>query len=74
MLPLSFYPLWFQKLSTVLPFQASVYLPTQIFLGRISGREAVHTLLLQVVWVVILWFLAKILFRFAVRKVTIQGG
>ena len=74
MLPLSFYPLWFQKLSGVLPFQASVYLPTQIFLGRISGREAVQTLLLQAIWVVVLWFLAKILFRFAVRKVTIQGG
>ncbi len=74
LLPLAFFPGWFQKLSGVLPFQASVYLPTQIFLGRISGAEVAWTLTLQAFWVVAMWILAKLLFRFAVRKVTIQGG
>lgn len=74
MLPLSFFPRWFQALSGVLPFQASVYLPTQIFLGRITGSEVFRTLGLQVLWVIAMWVLGKILFGFAVRKVTIQGG
>lgn len=74
MLPLAFFPRWFQSLAGALPFQASVYLPTQIFLGRVNGREAIWTLLLQVFWVIVMWVLGKILFGFAVRKVTIQGG
>lgn len=74
MLPLSFYPLWFQKVSSVLPFQASVYLPTQIFLGRVEGKELAVTLLLQTFWVVVLWIGAKFCFQLAVKKITIQGG
>lgn len=74
MLPLSFYPLWFQKVSSVLPFQASVYLPTQIFLGRVEGKELAVTLFLQTFWVVALWIGAKFCFQLAVKKITIQGG
>lgn len=74
MLPLSFYPLWFQKVAEVLPFQASVYLPTQVFLGRVEGRDLLTTLLLQAFWVAVLWIGARFCFRLAVRKVTIQGG
>lgn len=68
------YPLWFQRLAGVLPFQASVYLPTQIFLGRIDGYEIVRVLVLQIIWGVALWVFGKLFFRFAVRKITIQGG
>lgn len=74
MLPLSFFPGWFQSLADVLPFQASVYLPTQIFLGRIEGAGVVRTLVLQAVWVVVMWVISGLLFRFAARKITIQGG
>lgn len=74
LLPLSFFPMWFQKLSGFLPFQASVYLPTQIFLGRVEGRELVSMLLLQAVWIVVMWIVAKLFFHFAIKKVTIQGG
>lgn len=74
MLPLSFYPLWFQKVSGVLPFQASVYLPTQIFLGRVEGKELATTLLIQVFWVAALWVGGRFCFRLAIRKITIQGG
>lgn len=74
MLPLSFYPAWFQRLSEVLPFQASVYLPTQIFLGRIGGSEIIKALVLQVMWVIVMWIVGKLFFRFAIRRITIQGG
>ena len=74
LLPLTFFPVWFQKLSGVLPFQASVYLPTQIFLGRIGGMELLYTLLLQVGWVIVMWIFAKLFFNIAVKKITINGG
>ena len=74
LLPLSFYPLWFQKAAGVLPFQAVVYTPTQIFLGRIQGSEVAHAFLLQAFWAVALWIFGHFFFQFAVKKITIQGG
>lgn len=74
LLPLSFYPEWFEKIAKVLPFQSIMYTPTQIFLGRIEGEQAVNMLLLQLVWVIVLWVFGYFFFRFAIRRVTIQGG
>lgn len=74
LLPLSFYPMWFQKVAAVLPFQAVVYTPAQIFLGRMQEREIVHVLLLQVFWIVVLWAFGHFFFRLSVQKITIQGG
>lgn len=74
LIPLSFYPAWFQTLSSFLPFQAAVYLPAQIFLGRISGMEVARAFGIQLFWAVALWILGKLLFRFAMRKITIHGG
>ena len=74
LLPLSFYPLWFRRLSNVLPFQSIVYLPTQIFLGRIAVGTAWRLLGVQLLWVVFLWWFDRMFFHLAVRKITIQGG
>ncbi len=74
LLPLSFYPEWFEKIAKVLPFQSIMYTPTQIFLGRTEGAQAVNMLLLQLVWVIVLWVFGYFFFRFAIRRVTIQGG
>ena len=74
LLPISFYPIWFQKFADLLPFQSIVYLPTQLFLGRVRGQEAVQILLVQCVWVLVIWMLGHLFFKFAIRKITIQGG
>lgn len=74
MLPLSFYPIWFQNVAGVLPFQSSVYVPTQLFLGRLTGQDAVIALLGQLIWIIALWIIGRMFFKYAVRKITIQGG
>jgi ABC-2 type transport system permease protein len=74
MLPLSFYPKWFQNIAGVLPFQASVYTPTQLFLGRLAGVEAAWAVLQQAAWIIILWIMGNILFHYSVKKITIHGG
>lgn len=74
LLPISFYPAWFQKIAGVLPFQSIVYTPTQLFLGRMTSQETIKVLLLQLFWIIILWVFGHFFFRFAIRKITIQGG
>lgn len=74
LLPLAFYPEWFQKLAGMLPFQSSLYLPIQIFLGKMNSREMLFSLAVQLFWVVMLWWSGRHFFLFCIRKITIHGG
>ncbi|HEX2909476.1 MAG TPA: hypothetical protein VH186_01615 [Chloroflexia bacterium] len=68
--PLAFMPDWLGGLCRVLPFQTIIYSPSQIWLEQGSA----WLLLPQLLWLLILWWLARHLTRVARLKVTIQGG
>lgn len=73
-IPLSLFPQWLDHVTLVLPFRSMVYVPTSIFLGKISGVEAVVQIGVQVMWALVLWVAGKALWRVAVKKVTVHGG
>jgi ABC-2 type transport system permease protein len=73
-IPIAFFPGWLQTLSSYLPFQAIVFLPLQIYLGQVLPDLAWRSLLIQLFWFVVLLITSRLLFRIAVRKVTVQGG
>ncbi|WP_010268446.1 ABC transporter permease [Paenibacillus senegalensis] len=74
LVPLAFFPGWLEKLSLLLPFQGIVYIPASIYLGRLEGMQALQNVGLQLLWVVVLWLAAKLMWNWAVRQVTINGG
>jgi ABC-2 type transport system permease protein len=74
LVPIVLFPGWLQALANVLPFQAMVWTPGRIYLGTLSGAEALQGLAIQAAWGVGLWMLARMLWRMAVRKLVIQGG
>jgi ABC-type uncharacterized transport system permease subunit len=72
-------PLWFMPgalrfVVQLLPFQAMGFLPASIFSGQTSGRDAIQPLCVQAIWVVLLLFLANVVWKKAQRKLVIQGG
>lgn len=69
--PLAYMPDWLATLANFLPFQAIITAPAQLWLGQKSGWEV---LLPQVLWLILLWLLARRLTSLAMRRVTIQGG
>jgi len=73
-LPISFYPAWAQEVIRYLPFQAVSYLPNMIYLGKIKGVEALKALTYQTMWFLALFLAGHLIWRLAVRKLTIQGG
>ncbi|MHB8171398.1 MAG: ABC transporter permease [Thermincolia bacterium] len=73
-MPLSFYPPWAREVIEYLPFQAISYLPNMIYLGKITGKEALGALVLQGFWFGVLLMMSYFIWRLAVRKLTIQGG
>lgn len=74
LIPLSFFPNWLLQIVLLTPFQSIVYAPIAIYLGKISGIDAWRTLSIQAVWVILLWLLAKLLWKVSIRQLDIQGG
>lgn len=72
--PISLYPLWFQNLSKFLPFKELIYTPINIWLGQLSYSEIFFVVIKQIIWGVILYVVAKLFFRHAVKNLTINGG
>ena len=73
-LPLEHYPVLLAKIAEYLPFQAIIYSPTAIYVGRITGKAAVRVLQIQLFWAGALIGLGRLVYRAALRKLTIQGG
>jgi ABC-2 type transport system permease protein len=74
LIPLWFMPGWLRASVEWLPFQAQVYTPVSIYLGRTQGGEALALVGVQLGWVVVLAFLLELIWRRARHKVVVQGG
>jgi ABC-2 type transport system permease protein len=74
LIPLAFFPDWLHSLSLYLPFQGIVNTPTAIYLGHMQGMEAAQMVALQFFWIFVLWNSGRLIYYYALRKVTIHGG
>ncbi|MFE7061310.1 ABC transporter permease [Sutcliffiella sp. NPDC057660] len=75
LIPLTLFPDWFQQVSSFLPFQAMIFVPVAIYTGQIPfGTEALMAVATQFFWLVALFFLVRIVWSQAVKKVTVFGG
>ncbi|MCD4670641.1 MAG: ABC-2 family transporter protein [Actinomycetia bacterium] len=76
-LPLTFFPLAFQKILFFLPFQYILYVPVRVFLGsyKLAGIQVQipHIVALQAVAVLIMWGFSRLLWRFGIRRFTGVG-
>ncbi|HMD99094.1 MAG TPA: ABC-2 family transporter protein [Terriglobia bacterium] len=74
LLPISFFPQFFQKLLAVLPFEYISYVPVLLYLGKINGWRILGALGLQLFWVIALLTIGHVMWRWSSRRITIQGG
>jgi ABC-2 type transport system permease protein len=74
LIPLSFFPEPLRILAWCLPFAHFTTTPTGIYLGRYDTLASLGLLAAQAAWVAALWWLARLLWRGAVRQVTVHGG
>ena len=74
LIPLAFFPTWLQTALNILPFGSLLYTPIMIFLGKYQGTELITQLAIQAIWVIITLKLDHILWKKAVKKLTIVGG
>jgi ABC-2 type transport system permease protein len=74
LVPLAFFPPWLAQIARALPFQATNWIPIQVFLGRLRGAELLGALAVQLIWAIVLIGAALAITRAAMQKIVIQGG
>lgn len=72
--PVRFFPDWLQTIAFALPFNAFIQTPSDLFVERIQGWDAVVLLVQQAIWAIVLLLIAQLVTIAATRRVVIQGG
>jgi ABC-2 type transport system permease protein len=74
LVPLSLLPTPLHLAATVLPFQAIVHTPVDIYLRLTSGSALYSAIAVQAVWTLVLAWLSSRLLRRGLRRLDILGG
>jgi ABC-2 type transport system permease protein len=74
LVPLVMMPGWLQTLTVILPFSQALYAPVALLSGITALADMPRIWLTQLVSLIILLLLSRLVFRFAARKITVQGG
>ncbi|MGL4760580.1 MAG: ABC transporter permease [Sarcina sp.] len=74
LIPLTFFPDMFQKIFGLLPFSSIIYIPTMIYLGKLSPSEILISMIIQVFWIIIFIILSKVMWTKLIDTLSIQGG
>jgi ABC-2 type transport system permease protein len=72
--PLDILPPGLQQVLELTPFPYQLYFPISIYLGRVGESELWRGLLIQFVWVVIAYAVARFMWRLGIRRYEAVGG
>jgi len=72
--PMWFFPGWLNNVSVYLPFRYILFEPASILLGKYLPGKAFEIVIVQIIWIGLLWALGDILWRKGQKIVFSQGG
>lgn len=76
-IPMEFYPAWLNRVLDFLPFKYIVYWPIQFFLNKETIRPPqmmLRMVLLELLWIIVLYIVYKIMWRTVTKKFCSAGG
>lgn len=74
LIPLVMLPDSTQMIASMTPFAQALYVPLSILSGIVPLENAPSLWLTQIAWLFALGLLSRLVFRTAIKKVTVQGG
>jgi viologen exporter family transport system permease protein len=74
LVPFAFFPDWLHAVADVLPFAGMASTPALVFVGSLTGTDAVRAVAVQAAWAAALWWLARLWWNRASRQLTVHGG
>jgi len=66
--PIALLPQSFLNFDKLFPFIYTVYVPTQLYLGKIKTIEGVYALGVEIIWLLILYVIIKIMWNRGIRR------
>ena len=72
--PLDILPVGLKNALFLTPFPYQMYFPVSVYMGRITGSELTHGLMIQALWVVAAYLLARVAWSRGIRKYSAVGG
>lgn len=73
-IPLPLMPNFILKIANVLPFRYIGDLPFRLYSSNININDGLKCICFQIMWIVILIIIGKIIMKYSLKKVSIQGG
>lgn len=74
LVPLAFLPVFMQKIAILLPFRYLYDFPASIYLGKIDGKGIFMGIMIEGIWILALWIVAKKVWQKGIRKFSAVGG
>jgi viologen exporter family transport system permease protein len=74
LVPLDMMPDWLRHIVQSTPFSQAIYVPVSLLSGLTPLADAPRLLLGQALWLAGMLVLSRLVFRLAIRTVTVQGG
>ncbi len=71
--PIAFFPPFIAKIAYVLPFAWTLSFPAQVFIRQVQGQAVINGYLMQVLWIVVGYLLATVLYRQGIKRFTAFG-
>ena len=72
--PLTILPIYFVSLSLVLPFAYSFFVPMELYLKKMTIGEGFRGLIIQILWIILLYILIKLSWKNKIKKQAIKQG
>ncbi len=66
MIPLDLLPEVIQKINNFLPFKYMLYVPIQVFTGKLDATP--HIIIIPLLWIILLYIIATIIFKYGIKK------
>lgn len=73
-IPIPFFPNFLQKICNILPFRYVSDFPFRLYVGNVSLNSGINGIIIQIIWIIILFILGKTLMNNSLKKTVVQGG
>ncbi|WP_342481777.1 ABC-2 family transporter protein [Paenibacillus sp. FSL L8-0340] len=74
MVPLWLFPGVLVGVAEFLPFKSIYYTPLSIYIEKLSGISALKAIMFQLIWIIILFFIGRLIWNRIHLRLTVQGG
>jgi ABC-2 type transport system permease protein len=72
--PVAWFPSWMGAIAAATPFPSMLQAPVNLLSGRDVGWQAVETVAVQALWLVVTLALGRLVLSRALRRLVVQGG